>query len=397
MNCSTPRHLLHFVTRRLRLRRYLKNPGDGRQQPQIPAQALLWALLIGQILRQSSFHAVEALVRSSARRTLSIAAPFCDDTLGYFTERLDPGPTRQTLLSLIRGAKRNKAFDDCRWIGLALDGTGAGWRTNHGCNLCRPKQNAAKQILGYQHSFVMISVVGTGLSLPCDGEPYGPGDSEYAAGQRLLRRVVASVGKRFAQYVVVDGEFATAPFLHTAGELGLRVVARLKDNLPELLAAAQKRFPAGPPATVFQYGADRVEVWDAEDFDPWETLDWQTVRVFFYRQYKPDGKVVEAYWLTNFASSTVGSQSLFRMAKSRWEIENQGFNDAKSRHGLEHICHHHANSLLIGWLLTMLALTIERLYRLRYLHRGKHRVHSSAQLLLHLWLSLSRPRPANSS
>ena len=114
MNRSTPRHLLHYVTRRLRLRQYLEDPGDGRQQPQIPAQALLWALLIGQILRQSSFHAVEALVRSSARRTLAIATPFCDDTLGYFTERLDPHPTRQALLSLIRGAKRNKAFDDCR-------------------------------------------------------------------------------------------------------------------------------------------------------------------------------------------------------------------------------------------------------------------------------------------
>ena len=119
--------------------------------------------------------------------------------------------------------------------------------------------------------------------------------------------------------------------------------------------------------------------------------------MFFYRQHKPDGKVVQAYWLTNFPSSTVGSQSLFRMAKSRWEIENQGFNDAKSRHGLEHICHHHANSLLIGWFLAMLALTIERLYRLRYLHRGNHRVQSSAQLLLHLWLSLSRPYAADSS
>ena len=74
-----------------------------------------------------------------------------------------------------------------------------------GCKLCRPKQNAVKQILGYQHSFVMVSVVGTGLSLPFDGEPYGPGDSEYAAGQRLLRRVLQGVGKRFAQYVVVDG------------------------------------------------------------------------------------------------------------------------------------------------------------------------------------------------
>lgn len=397
MNRSTPRHLLHYVTRRLRLRRYLKNPGDGRQQPQIPAQALLWALLIGQILRQSSFHAVEALVRSSARRTLSVAASFSDDTLGYFTERLDPGPTRQALLSLIRGAKRNKAFDDCRFIGLAIDGTGAGWRTHQGCTLCRPQQNAAKQIQGYQHSFVMISVVGTGLSLPFDGEPYGPSDSEYAAGQRLLQRVIGSVGKRFAQYVVVDGKFATAPFLHTVGALGLRVVARLKDNLPELLAAAQQRFPSESPTTVFQHGPDRVELWDAEDFDPWETLAWETVRVFFYRQHKPDGTAVEAFWLTNFPSATVGPQALFRMAKSRWEIENQGFNEAKSRHGLEHICHHHANSLLIGWLLAMLALTIERLYRLRYLHRGKHRVPSSVQLLLHLWLSLSRPRASNSS
>ncbi len=42
-------------------------------------------------------------------------------------------------------------------------------------------------------------------------------------------------------------------------------------------------------------------------------------------------------------------------------------------------------------------LDIERLYRLRFLHRGKHRVQSSAQLLLHLWLSLSRPRATDSS
>ena len=174
MSGPTSHRLWNFVTRRLRLRDYFEDPGDGRRQPQIPASTLLWALLMGQILRKSSFHAVEALVRSSARRTLSIATPFCDDTLGYFTERLDPGPTRQALLSLIRGAKRNKAFDDCRWIGLAIDGTGAGWPTQQGCSFCRPKRNAEKQILGYQHSFVMISVVGTGLSLPCDGNRTDP-------------------------------------------------------------------------------------------------------------------------------------------------------------------------------------------------------------------------------
>ena len=79
------------------------------------------------------------------------------------------------------------------------------------------------------------------------------------------------------------------------------------------------------------------------------------------------------------------------MAKSRWEIENQGFHEAKNRHGLEPICHHHANALLVIWLLTLLAMTIERLYRLRYLHRGNQRPRSAAELCRLMWLSLSAP------
>jgi len=140
-----------------------------------------------------------------------------------------------------------------------------------------------------------------------------------------------------------------------------------------------------------------VELWEADDFDPWDTLRWETVRVFFYRQHKPNGTVVEAYWLTNFPSSRVGVGALFDMAKSRWEIENEGFNEAKSRHGLEHICHHHANSLLLCWLLVILALTIERLYRLRYLRRGLHPQRSGADLFLILWVNLFRPSLANTS
>lgn len=117
----------------------------------------------------------------------------------------------------------------------------------------------------------------------------------------------------------------------------------------------------------------RPELWDADDFDPWDTLRWPTVRVLRYRQHKRDGTVVEASWLTDCPRTQVSSRRLYRFAKSRWEIENEGFNDGKTRHGLAHISHHHPNSLLIGWLLTIFALTIERLYRLRYLHRGTHR------------------------
>ena len=397
MKGPTPRRLRKYVSKCLGLKAYLQRPGDGRPQGRIPATTLLWALLMGALLRRAAFAAIEALVGSRARRALDVSQSFGDDALGYFTERLDPAVTRRAAVTALRQAKRHKAFDDCRFIGLALDGTGAGRSQEKGCDLCRPYRNKKREILGYHHKLVMVSVVGTGLTLPLDVEPYGLGDSEYNAGRRLLRRAVRNLGRRFADYVVADGDFATAPFLHDVGEVGLSVVARLKNNLPDLFAAAQKRFLRQPPHQVFRHGKDRVEIWDADDFDPWETLHWATVRVVRYHQHKPDGTMYEAYWLTDFSRHQVSSRAIFRMAKSRWEIENQGFNDAKNRYGFEHICHHQRHSLLVVWLLTCLALTIERLYRVRYLHRGTHPILQAITLWQLLWLSLSRPVPDDTS
>ena len=330
-------------------------------------------------------------MRSPARQVIGVRMTFGDDALVYFTERLNADRLRQATVGVARKAKRNKVFQDSRWIGLAFDGSGMGRSQNQRCAGCRPVRDKKKEVIGYHHKTVMVSVVGTGLSLPLDVEPYGPGDSEYAAGQRLLHRIVKNLGVRFADYAVVDGEFATAPFLHAAEDEGLKVVARLKENLPELCEAAQRRFARKPPDQTFRDGDDRVETWDADDFDPWDTLRWETVRVIRYRQHKPGGTVVEAYWLTDWSKSEVGSKALYRMAKSRWEIENQGFNDGKNRYGLEHICHHHPNSLLINWLIIVLTMTLERLYRTRFLHRGSHSALEAITLVRLLWISLGRP------
>jgi hypothetical protein len=387
----SPKTFKRYACKTLKLAGYFRRPGDGRQYPAIAASILLWAQLLGYVLRQASFLAMEQLSKSGVACWTGVARRFGDDALSYFTERLAPERTRLALAQLLGRAKRNKAFAVRPFIGLALDGTGAGRSVKTRCELCRPFHDGEQEIAGYHHAFAAIAVVGCGLTLPFDVEPYGPGDCEYNAGQRLLRRAVGHVGKRFAHYVVADGEFATAPFLHAANDMGLRVVARLKDNLPELLAQARGRFEHTPPQDTFWDGAERIEVWDADDFDPWETLRWSTVRVLRYRQHKADGTVVHAYWLTDFPASLVAPHTLYRFAKNRWEIENQVFNDAKNRYGLEHIPHHHANSLLLHWLLIFLTLCIERLYRLRYLHRGNHAPLTSIELLRRLYLSLARP------
>ena len=87
-------------------------------------------------------------------------------------------------------------------------------------------------------------------------------------------------------------------------------------------------------------------------WNPWTARNgWSTSLTNGWRRFN-------AWWKR--AGPWVSRRALFRMAKSRWEIENQGFNEAKNRYGLQHICHHERNSVLVVWLLTCLALTIER-------------------------------------
>ena len=52
---------------------------------------------------------------------------------------------------------------------------------------------------------------------------------------------------------------------------------------------------------------------------------------------------------------------------------------------------------LIVWLLIALAMLIERLYRLRYLHRTDHGIRSAIDLLTFLWLTLGSPSPPDTS
>ncbi len=55
------------------------------------------------------------------------------------------------------------------------------------------------------------------------------------------------------------------------------------------------------------------------------------------------------------------------------------------------VLHHEPNSMVVSWLLILLALVIERLYRLRYLHRGGHGIRSAMELKSFLWINLLAP------
>lgn len=204
MKGPTVLSLFHYACFTLALKPFLRHPGDGRTQPEIPAANLAWGLLLGALLRVNSAHRLEWLARVADRKQSGLTGAFGDDALAYFTERADAHVIRHALVATLKLAKRNKVFEEAPFLGLALDGTAAGHTTKQPCRLRHPVKDSQGQVTGYLPYFVMISVVGAGLSLPFDLEPYPPGDSEYAAGKRLLKRAVNQLGPRFADYVVVD-------------------------------------------------------------------------------------------------------------------------------------------------------------------------------------------------
>lgn len=386
--------VLGYASTTLRLDEFFRRPGDGRKRPQIPARELVCTQVGSHFVRVHSFHGIERMVACGAARGLGSNRAFSEDTLAYFNARLEPGGARGALTRTAKQAKRNKVFRGQARLGLAIDGTGAGRCSakTKVCSFCRPYHDAKNEVVGHKHELVMIAVVGGEVMLPVDVEPYGQGEGELTAGVRLLRRAAVALGPRFADYVVADAKYAAASFLNEVADLGLHAVVRLKDNLPDLHGRATVRFHARPADRRIQHEGADVELWDDATFQPWEGLSWPSVRVLRYRYTSPKAEVVDACWLTNFTSDAVGSEALFRLAKSRWEIENQGFNDAKNRYGMEHICHHDENALLVGWLLLLLSLCIERLYRLCFLHRGSHPRTSAADLVTLLLLALRRPR-----
>ena len=69
MRDPPPRRLRKYGAKRRGLKSCLRSSGEGR----IPAAALLGALLMGGWLRRSALAALEALVRSRARRAQEVS------------------------------------------------------------------------------------------------------------------------------------------------------------------------------------------------------------------------------------------------------------------------------------------------------------------------------------
>jgi hypothetical protein len=250
---------------------------------------------------------------------------------------------------------------------------------------------------------VTLNLVGADLGLLLDAEPILPGQDEVAAAVRLLDRVVAAYPRAF-DVVGGDGLYAQGPFFNHVRALGKHAIAVLKDEQRELWKDARGLWEQTPPTVV--YGQRRRECWDLSGLTTWPQCQdpvrvvrsretWQ-VRRQLDRQLQDC--VSDWVWVTTMPPPMASTGATVRIGHSRWDIENQGFNELVNRWHGNHVYRHDATAILVMWLWTMLAANLFAAFYRRGLKPALRAacatLHIARQMLAQLYQGLAlRPRP----
>jgi hypothetical protein len=343
--------------------------------------------------RLPSFNALVQLRRSSAlKRLLGARALPSAKELAIVSESLDAAPLRDSLGSVMRRLRRNKVLRPRHGLMLAaIDGheTHSSYKRCHAGSLRREITVNGQKVVQYYHRFTVFQIVGDGFYFLLDLEPVLPGEDEVASAMRLLARVLASHPRCF-EVLTCDAIYLRPSMVGMLRAAGKHFVAVLKENQPELLGEARALLPAEAPETFTLpkapgRSARQVRLRQSDGFTT-ASID-SPLRVVHARETglrheRIAGERVETpvdthwYWATTMPASLTPARVVFEFGHNRWRIENEGFNELVTHWHSRHVFHHHANSMLVLWLVMFIAHAVFHCF-LRNLQPALRRAHTA--------------------
>jgi len=392
-----------YLERRWDFAEMLESIRDSRHNPEVPSSAVFLSVFGMHALRLGSFNALEQQFRIPQRWDPWVGAlkPSAD-TLGYALERYDPDPIRRMLTRIGQQAKRKKAlrrlYPDAYWVG-ALDGVETLKSRKRHCLTCctREIEVGGQTVTEYYHRDVVLQLVGVLPAFPLDQEAVLPGETETAAGLRLLERFHQRV-PRFLDVLTLDAFYLQAPFVNRALELGYGLVIVLKQENRDLYQDAEGLFQITLPQEQAQrvQGVDSMaKVWDVRDLTSWPQLG-RPVRVVrelktFPRRERIAGQWVERQVEQDWRMVVIfpdaqqpQADSVRRWAHARWDEETRGFGELTQHWHLDHSYRHHPTARLACLLILFLAFVLTTIFFTRNLkpeaRKGKSRLHLAGLL-----------------
>jgi len=196
--------------------------------------------------------------------------------------------------------------------------------------------------------------------MPLDVEMIQPGEDEVAAARRLLLRVLKPYS-RFFDVILTDALYFEAPFANFCINHGKHLITVLKGDRRVLLQDAQGLFSQMKPQG-WEEGGRKIRAWDAEGFTSAEGVKvplrvLHTEEILTRRQRQGHRWVEKTethswWWVTTLPISRMSTRLFWKIAHSRWEIENDLFHTLATYWSLDH-CFHHEPTAIVNFILTL--------------------------------------------
>jgi hypothetical protein len=347
---------------------------DTRVEPDIPLSVINSALFLTGLFRVPSFNALEPLLEEDwFAHAVGAKCPapeerlFSAETGGRALVMMGPDGVRPVFEEVIHKAERNKVFRE-GWIAslryVAIDGWEPIRSYSRHCDHCLTREvtvgegDKKHKATQYYHRLVVALLLGPHEELVLGYEPIRNADQrraegdddaahhegELTAAKRLVRRLRETYG-RWIDVIVADGLYANGPFLTLLKELHLGGVLVAKKEGDEPLKEALNLWAGKPPDQVVEddEANERIELWDCKGL---ETLDSYkgpirvTRAVIRPLEDEEEEAAEPSEWCfisVGVAADRLSPRQLLKVIRSRWHLENTGFNQWTQYWSFEHV------------------------------------------------------------
>jgi len=340
---------------------------------------------MGVILRVSSYlDLAQQTKRRRWQHLIHWAKAISHDSFAYVAEHLNLEDLRQSLSSVAKELKANKALESCKINGLlfaSLDANEHFKSRSRCCACCCEReievldaQGQKQTVIEYYHRYVFAQINGPKINVLLDLEPIGPGEAEAAAALRMLGRMRRIYGVRFFDAVTIDAWYVQGPFLKAVDKLGWMWQVVLKQERMEVFQEARQLSQGQKPVREFhdQTRQREVRLWEVKDLSFTENYGAAVWAVHSQEKWT-DKKVVggekisqanssDWWWMLCEKLQGYPSELAYHAGHRRWGIENKAFNELTQHYHLEHCYHHEPVAMLAQMLILMLGFVLFNAY-----------------------------------
>ena len=298
-------------------------------------------------------------------------------TINNYLERLPAERLEHIRYQMIRALIRTKQFYPFTVEGrycIIIDGTDIAYFRGKHCKHDLVKividQKTGEQRLQYYHKALEAKIVlGPGLILSIatefienEDEKVSKQDCELNAGFRLIRKLKKAF-PRMDVLIIGDALFCTMPFMNAVRAAGWNYLFRVKsgrqgqlmEDFEYLLENTEDRitisglYPGENGTGMFVNHVEEI------------SNKPETCKMFHYLCRKEN--TMEFDWVTDIELSAEKLTCMIQAGRSRWKIENEGFNTQKNGiYHLEHHCSLDWNAMKNHYLLIQIAHILMQLY-----------------------------------